>query len=240
MLRTTGIPSDIVHIYVAPEEIDEYRDVLDPTYGTLHEGSKGLVEQREHIESDWAGRNVVFMDDDIADVDISLSGHPTLEALISEAFEECERQGAYIWGVYPVLNHYFTRSVKNAVTTNLSYIVGAFYGIRRRREDLRLTLTRDGQKEDVERSVKYFLRDGTVLRYNLVGVKTKYYRSGGLGKLKDRIGPMTEAVRRLEETYPELGYATTRPSGAVEFKLRRIPAREGRRNATPRSGLFRT
>ena len=105
-------------------------------------------------------------------MDLSLSGHPTLKALISEAFEECERQGAYIWGVYPVLNHYFMKSLTSTVTTNLSYIVGAFYGIRQCGE-VRLTLTRDGHKEDVERSVKYFLRDGAVLRYNLVGLKTE-------------------------------------------------------------------
>ena len=135
VLRTAEIPSNLAHTYVAPEEIDEYRNTLDPTYGTLCEGRRGLVEQREHIESDWPGRNMVFLDDGVASVDLSLSGHSSLEALILEAFGECEKQGAYIWGVYPVLNHYFMKSLKNAVTTNLSYIVGAFYGIRHGREN---------------------------------------------------------------------------------------------------------
>ena len=221
MLRIAGIPSNVVYIYVAPEEIGDYRDALDPTYGTLREGRRGLVEQREHIESDWPGRNMVFLDDDVASVDLSLSGHPSLEALILEAFGECEKQGAYIWGVYPVLNHYFLKSLKDTVTTNLSYIVGAFYGIRQGKETPRLTLTRDGHKEDVEKSVRYFLKDGAVLRYNLVGFKTQYYSQvGGLGTLKDRIGPMAEAARRLQEAYPDLGCLLTRSSGAVEFRLR--------------------
>ena len=77
--------------------------------------------------------------------------------------------------------------------------------------------------EDVERSVRYFLRDGAVLRYNLVGFKTRYYGFGGLGRLKTRVGPMTEAVKRLDEAFPDLGYTATRSSGAVEFKLRRGP-----------------
>jgi hypothetical protein len=171
----------------------------------------------------WAKRGF-FLDDDVANVDLSLSGHPTLEALILEAFDECEKRGAYIWGVYPVLNHYFMKSL-NAVTTNLSYIVGAFYGIRQGRETPRLTLTRDGHKEDVERSVRYFLRDGALLRYNLVGIKPQYYSQvGGLGTLKDRIGPMAEAARRLQEAYPDLGYLLTRSSGAVEFRLKPVPA----------------
>ena len=227
MLRTAGIPSNVVYIYVAPEEIEEYRNTLDPTYGTLREGRKGLVEQRECIETDWPGQNIVFLDDDVAKVDLTLSGHSTLEALILEAFEECEKRGAYIWGVYPVLNSYFMRSLKDGVTADLKYIVGAFYGIRPHAEAWRLTLTRDGHKEDVERSVRYFLRDGAVLRYNLVGFKTQYYSSGGLGRLKTRIGPMTEAAKRLEKAFPDLGYIATRPSGVVEFRLRR-PRRTSR------------
>jgi hypothetical protein len=180
------------------------------------------VEQRDCAETDWPEQNIVFLDDDVAKVDLSLSGHPTLEALILEAFEECEKQRAYIGGVYPVMNHYFMKTLKNAVTTDLSYIVGAFYGIRPHTEALRLTLTRGGHKEDVERSVRYFLRGGTVLRYNLVGIKTQYYGTGGLGRMKPGIGPMTEAVKRLEEAFPELGYTRTRSSGAVEFKLRHL------------------
>jgi hypothetical protein len=122
------------------------------------------------------------------------------------------------------------------MTTDLNYIVGAFYGIINRRSSraIQLTITKEnGQKEDVERTLKYFLNDGIVLRFNKIGFETKYYgKEGGLGKFEDRLKPMMEASKRLKKEYGEYGDIKVRGNGMAEFVLKKIPSRE---NATKKN-----
>jgi len=227
-----GIPKQIVHVYVANKaEYESYKNRLDEDlYSHLHVGVVGLVQQREYIMSQWTeGQHIVFLDDDIAAIDFSLFGvfrNATLHHFMEHAFQTCKKHGAFIWGVYPVYNPFF-RAPKQECTTYLSYVVGAFYGIINRpsenKKSLRLTLTRkNGQKEDVERTIKYFLKDGVIVRFNKVGFVTKYYgKEGGLGTFKDRLEPMREASMALARRYPDLGYLIERKTGMTEFRLRR-------------------
>jgi hypothetical protein len=112
------------------------------------------------------------------------------------------------------------------MSTCLNYIVGAFYGIinRPNLKKIQLTLTKEnGQKEDVERSIKYFINDGIVLRFNHIGFITKYYgKEGGLGTFEDRLKPMLIASEKLKEKYPEYGSISTKKNGMTEFKLKKI------------------
>jgi len=115
------------------------------------------------------------------------------------------------------------------MTTELNYIVGAFYGIINRPtlKKIQLTITKEnGQKEDVERTLKYFLHDGIVLRFNKIGFITKYYgKEGGLGKFEERIKPMKEACNRLEKTYSNYGKTKVRGNGMAEFVLKKVPSK---------------
>jgi hypothetical protein len=214
-------------------ESAEYERVLDKKlYGSLKVGRKGLVQQRQFImESFPAGKNIVFLDDDVSSIDLSMSGifkDQTLDYFIRYAFKESKKCGSYIWGVYPVFNPFF-RGAREEVSTCLNYIVGAFYGIinRPKLPSLRLLLTEsNGQKEDVERTLKYFITDGIVIRFNKVGFETKYYgKSGGLGTFEDRLKPMLEASMLLKQHYPEYGSVYTKKNGMTEFKLKKIPAK---------------
>jgi hypothetical protein len=112
------------------------------------------------------------------------------------------------------------------MTTDLNYIVGAFYGVinRPQMKSLDLVITKaNGQKEDVERTLKYFLADGKVIRFNKIGFETKYYgKEGGLGRFEDRLKPMKEASMALEKKYGKYGYIKTRGNGMTEFVLRKI------------------
>ena len=115
------------------------------------------------------------------------------------------------------------------MTTELNYIVGAFYGIinRPKLKSIQLTITKEnGQKEDVERTIKYFIEDGIVLRFNKIGFTTKYYgKEGGLGRFEERLKPMKDACKRLEDKYSEYGYTKVRGNGMAEFVLRKIPSK---------------
>jgi hypothetical protein len=236
VLKHHKIPASKIYVYVANrEEYDAYVQVLDKSlFNKLVIGIKGLVPQRQFIMSQWPQhKHIVFFDDDVAKIDLTLSPMfrgKSLEHFFKGAFAECKNHKSFIWGVYPVFNPFF-RKGRDEISTCLNYIVGAFYGIinRPNLDAIRLTITKEnGQKEDVERSLKYFINDGIVIRFNRIGFITKYYgKSGGLGTFDDRLKPMLEASKKLLAKYGEYGSISTKTTGMTEFKLRKIPARIG-------------
>jgi hypothetical protein len=236
MLKTNKIPANKIYVYVAnKEEYEEYKNVLDKsTYHKLVVGIKGLVPQRKFIMNEWGqGKNIVFFDDDVAKIDLTLSSMfrgKSLDYFLKTAFSESRKQGAYIWGVYPVFNPFFRKS-REEISTCLNYIVGAFYGVinRPNLKNLDLTITKEnGQKEDVERTLKYFINDGIVLRFNRISFVTRYYNpnGSGLGTFKDRLKPMQEASQKLLKVYSDYGSISTKKTGMTEFRLRKIPSRK--------------
>ena len=234
-LHENKIDPGKIYVYVAnKEDYKLYEETLDKkTYNKLIIGKIGLVPQRQFIMNQWPdGKHIVFFDDDIESIDLSLSPqfkNHNLDFFIKNAFSECVKQKSYIWGVYAVFNPFF-RGARKEMTTELNYIVGAFYGIinRPKLKAIQLTITKvNGQKEDVERTLKYFLNDGIVLRFNKIGFVTKYYgKEGGLGRFEDRIKPMMEASKKLKKQYSDYGEIKTRGNGMAEFVLKKIPSRE--------------
>ena len=235
-LKKMNIPSSKIYVYVAnKEEQEEYEKVVDKKlYNKLIIGIKGLVPQRQFIMEQWPqGKHIIFFDDDVASIDLSMSKifkGKTLDFFFKYAFKECKKMKSFIWGVYPVFNPFF-RKQRDEMSTCLNYIVGAFYGIinRPNLKSIELTLTKEnGQKEDVERTIKYFIEDGIVLRFNKVGFETKYYgKSGGLGTFEARLKPMLEASKLLKKTYPEYGEISTKKNGMTEFRLKKIQGTDG-------------
>lgn len=233
-LHKHNINPSHIYVYVADkEDYDLYKSTLDgKLYNKLVIGKKGLVPQRQFIMEQWpTGKHIVFFDDDVESIDLRLSPRfkkHNLDYFIKEAFKECEQHKSYIWGVYAVFNPFF-RKPRPELSTQLNYIVGAFYGIinRPNLKSLQLTITKEnGQKEDVERTLKYFIEDGIVLRFNKIGFTTKYYgKEGGLGKFEERLKPMKESCKKLEEKYSEYGHTKIRGNGMAEFVLKKIPAR---------------
>ena len=232
-LKIMNIPSSKIYVYLAnKEEEEEYEKILDKKlYNKLVVGIKGLVPQRQFIMEQWPeGKHIVFFDDDVASIDLSMSKifkGKSLDFFFKYAFKECKKMKSFIWGVYPVFNPFF-RKARDEMSTCLNYIVGAFYGIinRPNLKSIQLTLTKEnGQKEDVERTIKYFIEDGILLRFNKIGFETKYYgKSGGLGTFEARLKPMLEASKLLKKTYPEYGEISTKKNGMTEFRLKKIPS----------------
>jgi hypothetical protein len=232
-LRVHKIDPQRIYVYVAnKEDYDLYLATLDKsTYNKLIIGKKGLVQQRQFISNQWAtNKQIVFFDDDVEKIDLSLSAqfkNHNLDYFLKYAFSECLKYKSYIWGVYAVFNPFF-RKARKEMSTDLNYIVGAFYGIinRPKVKSIQLTITKDnGQKEDVERTLKYFLHDGIVLRFNKIGFLTKYYgKEGGLGRFEDRIKPMMENSKKLKEKYSDYGNIKVRGNGMAEFVLKKVPA----------------
>jgi hypothetical protein len=234
MLNKNKIKKEKIYVYVAnKEEYDIYINKLNPKlYNKLIIGIKGLIPQRQFIMEQWPeGKNIVFFDDDVVSVDLSMSDifkDKDLDYFFKHAFKECKKQHSYIWGVYPVFNPFF-RKARKEITTCLTYIVGAFYGIinRPKLKSLELSLFKDdSSKEDVYRSILFFKNDGIVLRFNRVGFVTKYYgKNGGLGTFEERLKPMLEASKKLKEAFPEYGNIIIKKTGMTEFRLIKIPSK---------------
>ena len=231
MLKSNKIPSQLIYIFVAnKEEEKEYLEKIpNELYNKIIVGIKGLAPQRQFIYDYFKeGQEIIQIDDDFKQIVLQnspLFKSHSLDYFFKYAFNLCREEGAYIWGVYPVNNPYFMKNRKE-YTTSLSYICGGCYGvINRRNKSLKLTISPkyNSNKEDVERSILYFIEDGKVIRFNKVSFETKNYNnSGGIGTFDERLKPMKEASQELEKKYPDYGYIQVRPSGMTEFKLKKL------------------
>lgn len=194
MLQKNNIPPSVINIFVVPEEVEHYiKTIPKDMYNKIIPGKLGIIQQRAFAHSQYPdGAHILFIDDDIRGIDMSCSIFTdlSLDVFIRQAFQECLQQGANIWGIYPVNNQYFMIKQKEEVTTSLKFIVGCFYGvINQNQRALPLPVTSKhlsyGQKDDVERTIRYFERDGKVVRYNKITMLTKFYgTTGGLGNFK--------------------------------------------------------
>ena len=143
---------------------------------------------------------------------------------VDYAFQHCRDTGAYIWGVYPVNNVFFSKN-RPEISHSDTYILGCLYGIINRHDMMLKDLT--DEKEDVRRSLDYFIRDGIVLRFNHIMYETKYYNNvGGIGKLQNRIEAGRLQVIKLLQHYSRYGYQKIRKKGAnkgvYEFCFKKV------------------
>jgi hypothetical protein len=220
-LERFGIDKNIITIFVIEEEHEIYRLEIGNDY-RLVVGKKGIVQQRAFIENYFpTGTWIVSIDDDINDIDLNCFA--SLEVFINYAFQMCLERKSFIWGVYPVYNPFFRKS-KEPLTTCLNFCIGAFHGFINRPNEYDLVLSLTNQKDDVEKTIRYFIKDGIVLRFNKIGFKTKIYGHGGLGILKNRMESIIQDTKQLSEHFHEYGKIKIRKNGIWEFKLNKIPA----------------
>ena len=233
-LADYNIPRNRIFVFVANEEEEKiYKETLDKKmYGHLVVGVKGLRNQRNFISRYFPiGQEIVNLDDDLAGFNI-LKTHgetfnkkdnyhaklPDFDSFIKEAFKTLRNEGLFLWGIYPINNPYF---MTPKITTDLRLIVGPCWGnINRHSKDLILTID---EKEDVERTLQYYVKDGGVIRFNNISVATSYYVTpGGMQALeRDRKKDAYESAVYLNKKYPTLTILhLTKKSGFAEVKLK--------------------
>ena len=249
LLHKHNIDPKIINIFVSDRyQYNLYKSkITKALYNKLIIGVKGLKNQRNYINNYYPqGYHIVEMDDDIdkiVQLDIKYGATPkastpkgatpkastkkikpieNLDAFIKDAFQRCVANGIFLWGVYPLANPYF---MTNKITTDLRFIVGPFWGmINRHREDLQLTID---EKENSERTLQNWVIDGKVLRFNNIGIETKYYKNkGGMQNNNKNSNYRKEAalnsVYYLHKKYPKLTKINlSKKSGFAEIKLLR-------------------
>lgn len=202
LLKTNVNPKKI-DIFVADDaQYAVYRKALGPNYNLII-GKKGMKAIRNFVSDYYSdGQKIFVMDDDVEALnykskDMKLALFTDLHNLILHGFEICKNNNARLWGVYPVNNAFFMRG---GISFDLKYIVGAVWGCINSR-DAQFQLSFD-DKEDYERSIKFYEADGVVVRYNFISVKTNYYKEkGGMQDTRTTDSP-NDSAKLLLKKYP--------------------------------------
>lgn len=220
-LKESDIPKNKIYIFVANKE--QYKlyteNVPKNLYGHIIIGKKGIANQRTFIAQYFPeGQYVISMDDDVEQFEVlkneKLVKLTNIQQLFIEAYHLMKKEKLFLWGIYPVRNPYF---MYKKITTDLRFIIGVTFGfIVRHNPTLKVSIKAE-TKEDYEQSILYYLKDGGVIRFNNITVKTKFNAPGGLGT--DRYDKNKNATKYLIHTYPDLVFYKERKNGMPEVRL---------------------
>jgi hypothetical protein len=226
VLHEYRIPKEKIFVVVADKEQKAlYEAALDPkTYGKILVGVPGLPEVRDWIFDHFPkGSNIVSCDDDISgfiEYDGTVKRHErklrSLKDIIKRGFSECKKAHCRFWGVYPSANGFF---MKPTVSTDLKFCVGPFWGCVNPGKEVRIDIGQ-GEKEDYQRTIQFFQKDGAVVRLNFVAPKTAVYKTAGGLQFGNRLKREHATIKRMMKKYPGwIKLNPTRKSKMPEIRL---------------------
>lgn len=233
-LADNNIDRERVTVWVADEqEYEAYRRSLDPSW-SVRISSKGLVPSRCHYHQQApAGQPIVNIDDDVETLLYSDGKRlhryeSSLDKFIRSAFQMANENGVRLWGINGAANAMF---LKSQVTVGLRYLIGAFFGSFAGDSIFDLNnRTGESSGEDFEAALMAFVRDGAIMRFDGITLKTAYFAQGGIDaelKAQGIENRQQDHQRRLEEIasqYPGLAKTYTKAGGVVNIRLRTITA----------------
>ena len=228
VLESYNIDSSRITIFVADE--DEYKAYVeslskDPYANKCKVivGVHTIGAQRNFIEN-WypEGTKLVMFDDDVEEVQKKISEQKLgrLEDLendfIIKGFEECEKVGAKTFGIYAASNAYF---MKDRIYTKLCYVIASTFGVIVEHDPFLERITNHG--EDYEYSIRQYVKNGAVVRFDYLTVKSNYYKEdGGLQTIRNK-EYVYESIKKIAELFPDLCTMYIREStGNAELRLK--------------------
>jgi len=226
LLGRLEVNPSMIQVFVADEvERERYASTLEPgSYRDLVVAEPGMGAVRRFVQGYYPeGTRVLNMDDDLKELvvrDHDKAKHPItpgeFDTLCADAWRMANKTGIRLWGIYPVANQFF---MKHTVTTDLRYVIGAFWGVVNTR-DTALSVTLD-DKEDFERTLKFYEADRGVLRFNYVALDTNYYTEPGGMQVERTEARVEESAKVLATRFPHLCVAYhKKTSGHWELRLK--------------------
>lgn len=226
LLQEHDIPASKIYVFVADQEQKKlYEDGLEKgSVGHIIVGVKGLPEVRNFIFDYFPkGKPIISFDDDVRgfiEYDPRAKRHERplrdLAAMFNRGFAECKKSSAHFWGVYPSANGYF---MKPTVTTDLRFIIGSFWGCHNPGKDVRITIG-NGEKEDYQRTIQFWERDGVIVRMTDVAVQTATYATPGGLQEGNRLAREKKTVAAMIAKWPQyIKMNPRRKSGYPEIRL---------------------
>ena len=227
-------PARVTLFTASEEEMEKYKVALKKTkyaHGfNFAVGKPGMGAIRNYIQTYYPeGTHVMNLDDDLSDVMEKISDKKMeplkdgtfQEKVVARGFEECHSNGANLFGVYAAANAMF---MKHRVAVGLYYCIGSCFGlITRHDDDLRVTLD---DKEDFERTLQHFVKDGCVVRLDDITVKSKYYTEDGGMQVTRTTDRIRESAEILAARYPNLCSMYTRETTGHAELRHRAPKQE--------------
>jgi hypothetical protein len=209
-----------IDVFVANyDEYEKYKYLKDIGVNIII-GVITIKEQRLFINNYYnEGDFIVQMDDDINYLTIK-KGKKTelltdINKLIKIGFNECMKHETKIFGITPTNNHFF---MSNNISTNLKFINGGFFGtIIDKDKFLNVNIN---EKDDYERTIRYFLKFKKIVRLNMFSLNTTYYKGEG-GMVDSRtVEEQNKSALYLCKKYPNLIKINPhRKSKYLELKL---------------------
>ena len=217
LLERHEIPKNLIYIFVVEQEYEIYRSIIGDGYN-LVVAELGITNQRNFISKYFdLGTYILSIDDDIEEVyfledEIRLTPVSNLKLVINFMINTMDSSGLNLAGLYPVRNSFFMR---DTITTDLRFCIGGFFIICNKK--LMLS-TQAESKEDYHMSIKYFINDGGILRFNNLVFKSKKHAEGGLGR--DRSALNAYAAAYLVNEYPDM--CVYKKGSVTEVRLKKI------------------
>jgi len=209
LLRKHKIDLSLVDVFLENEEQKEQYKSKNSNLNYIVTNTTGIKDKRnimrKYYRDTTTENNIVFIDDDIDEIYDGAKPIENLDEFLNYAFFQTKKRDLNFWGVCGFNNPFY---LNDTISTNLKYICGAFCGLIIDR-DKELLLTQFNHYEDFEFSILHFKRDKGVVRFNSIGLKTKYFGDGGIndsyGGLDKRQKDMEVAGNKFIALYP--GYA---------------------------------
>ena len=218
LLKNYNIPNDQIIIFIKDQmEMNDYKDIV-ANYNLVLTGADGIMETRNFLQSwfyyETEYDNVLFMDDDIDSLYNMDKPLENFKEFVEFAFRETKNLNLNLWGVSALHNPFY---MSKKITTSLKYICGCLYGeiFDRTKYPVFADIN---HYEDHQKSMDCFIRDGGVVKFNWIGIKTKYFGAGGInesmGGLDNRQKEMFYNAIWLEEKYPRMCKRTEKSWGS--------------------------
>lgn len=226
LLEKYNIAPERVFIFTASEEEKvKYETALaDNPYGkNIILGVPTIGAQRNFIEQTFfnEGEYIVSLDDDLAGiyrlVDAkTLTDIDSFEEFILKGYDKMLEEKTKCWGIYAAGNPFFMQEM-DEYTTDLCYIIASCYGFIVEKNDFLVRLTNHG--EDYEYSIRQYIANKKIFRFNKITVKTKYFGTGGLEEFRNT-QTIYDSLRKIEKTFPQFCSLYFRKNGRPELRLR--------------------
>ena len=121
-----------------------------------------------------------------------------LNKLINNGYRLMIEKNAPIWGTYPVCNDFYMNDLTTP-TFDLKFLIGRIFGFLNDKSIRTTSKVRD----DYEKSILYYIKYGSTIRFNHISVYADtYVGKGGLAEQRT-IDMMSNDVEEMINKYPE-------------------------------------
>lgn len=228
LLESFNVPAEYVTVFVADdEEKVKYQEALkdSPYKGNIVVGVVGMGAIRNFIRDYYAeGEFIVNLDDDLTSFKTKdpnnekKFGEVTdpVKEIFEPMYHAMIENNNSLCGVYAASNPFFM-SYKTKV--GLYYCIGSCWGsINSHDKDLYVQLD---DKEDFERTLQHYVKDGSVCRLDNITVISKYYTEDGGMQVERTVERIDISADALVERYPDLCTKYVRETtGHAELRLK--------------------